>query len=127
MQNAGMALNSPEMDELCDGVTHELVKNVGELAKMHQHQSTECARMLADSPLGLAQRRALLGAMKDKTDLISKEKQSNNKRPMQTAYRFQNFLTTSDWIILKDPTQPETSRHAVLCLRALRCGLHVGT
>jgi len=118
---------SEEMDKLCEGVTNELLKNIEQIHRIEQNISTECARMLADSPLGLAQRRALLAAMKDKTDLSSKEKISNNNKPLQVAYRIQNFFTASDWVTLKDRNQSETVRNTVVCLRVLRCGLHVGT
>ena len=110
-QHAGVA--SPEMDHMCEGVTNELLKNIELVHRIQQNHSTECARMLADSPISLAQRRALLAAMKNKTDLSSTEKTSNNNKPMQVAYRIQNFLTTTEWITLKDQNQPDSVRHAL--------------
>jgi len=120
-------VGSEQMDTMCDGVTQELLKNIEQVFRIEQNHATECARMLADSPLGLAQRRALLVAMKTKTDLCSKDKISNNNKPMQVAYRIQNFFTASDWATMKDSSQSEAARHTVVCLRVLRCGLHVGT
>ena len=120
-------LAGAQMDRMCDSVTQELLKNIEQVIIIQQNHATECARMLADSPLGLAQRRALLAAMKTKTDICSKEKISNNNKPMQVAYRIQNFFTASDWATMKDSSQAEVARHAIVCLRVLRCGLHDGT
>ena len=113
------------MDEMCASVTDELKKNINKVPSVIEKDARTIAKILSESPLSLLERRLILAEIKEKTNHDTRQKSSNNNKPLQVAYRYQNFFRLEDWTALKDKSKPDSFKCIIVSSRALKGGTHI--